>query len=459
MRVDTFFMAFFTFSQPLRENPSTAQRTSFVAFAYTFTAWAACSLALVALSGCIRPEHNLGLGLQPASELLSLHQDTVQLELATVAADSVRSDERGLSLIGTSYDPVSGLTKAWFSTQLRLSETGFTFGENATADSAALILMHVSNAAYGANHPQYLEVEQLVDSLSIDSSYYTTDRFDTHGINIAIAAEQPIAMHPQDPYYLGDDTLTAQVRIPLQLEFAQAIVDADSTVFQDNAHWLEYFPGLRVRSVSGGGGIVGIDGISGASMLRLYYHNDSDTSSYDFPINANCARVNQFHHNWSSAYVGLNDSLEVAGDQELCLLGGGGSFLLVKIPGIQGWDSDSLTGRAVNKAELFLPTVQGNSSKLPLPNKLTAILRDPDGGFALAPDLFGLATSYGGQYDAERGGYVLNMPRTIQQMLTGALEQREILLYSELSSVALEQLVVSGHDAENSATFVITYSD
>jgi hypothetical protein len=90
---------------------------------------------------------------------------------------------------------------------------------------------------------------------------------------------------------------------------------------------------------------------------------------------------------------------------------------------------------------------------------LTAILRDPDGGFALAPDLFGLATSYGGQYDAERGGYVLNMPRTIQQMLTGALEQREILLYSELSSVALEQLVVSGHDTENSATFVITYSD
>ena len=197
--------------------------------------------------------------------------------------------------------------------------------------------------------------------------------------------------------------------------------------------------------------------ISGASGLRIFYHNDTDTTSYDFPINANCARVNQFRHQWSGDYAALNDSLEIAGDQQLCLYGAAGSFIAMTIPGIDGWDS--IPGRVINRAELFLPVDESFRSKLPHPAKLTAILKDPEGGFSLAPDLFGLASNYGGVYDSERGGYVLNLPRTVQQRLTGVVEQNEILLYSELSSVALEQVVFGGTNAGIPAVLTITYSD
>jgi hypothetical protein len=70
-----------------------------------------------------------------------------------------------------------------------------------------------------------------------------------------------------------------------------------------------------------------------------------------------------------------------------------------------------------------------------------------------------LASNYGGVYDSERGGYVLNLPRTVQQRLTGVVEQNEILLYSELSSVALEQVVFGGTNAGIPAVLTITYSD
>lgn len=449
-------MAHFDFSHALRETPSTAGRStpkSAPVFAPIIIAFIVFSAFL---SSCTRPEHNLGLGLQPQSELLSISQDTILITLKTVVADSIRSDERGLSLLGSNFDPVSGFTSAWFSTELRLSETGFSFGENAVADSAALILRHVANSAYGINYPQQLTVEVLVDSLAIDSSYYTTDRFTTDQIDIA-AAGPYVIMHPSEDIYLGDDTLSPQIRIPINVDFAQGIVDADTAVFASNDAWLEHLPGLTVRSVSGGGGIVGLDGISGASGLRIFYHNDTDTTSYDFPINANCARVNQFRHQWSGDYAALNDSLEIAGDQQLCLYGAAGSFIAMTIPGIDGWDS--IPGRVINRAELFLPVDESFRSKLPHPAKLTAILKDPEGGFSLAPDLFGLASNYGGVYDSERGGYVLNLPRTVQQRLTGVVEQNEILLYSELSSVALEQVVFGGTNAGIPAVLTITYSD
>lgn len=449
-------MARIYFSHTLRKNPSTAGRSTLTSVQHFTPIILAFVLFAATLSSCTRPEHELGLGLQPQSELLSIGQDTLEIILRTAVADSIRSDERGLSLLGNSFDPISGFTSAWFTSQLRLTETGFSFGENAVADSAALILRHVTNAAYGNSFPQQLSVEVLVDSLAIDSSYYTTDRFATTQINIA-ASSPPVVMHPGQDLYLGDDTLSPQVRIPLDISFAQGLVDADTAVYVSNDAWQKHFPGLTVKSSSGGGGIVGLDGISGASVLRIYYHNTLDTTSYDFAINANCARVNQFSHQWSTEFAALNDSIAIDGDQELCLLGAAGSFISMTIPGIAGWDS--IPGRVINRAELFLPVSRVNQSKLPRPTKLTAILKDPDGGFSLAPDLFGLASNYGGQYDSDRGGYVLNLPRTIQQRLTGVIEQNEILLYSELSSVALEQVIFSGTEADAPSVLVVTYSD
>ena len=97
------------------------------------------SLVLLALhSGCRKPDSDLGLGLQPEGELLDLRHDTLGFSIEMVLADSLRTDERSRLLLGNLFDPISGMTKASFSTEMRLSETNKDFGVNPICDSIYL---------------------------------------------------------------------------------------------------------------------------------------------------------------------------------------------------------------------------------------------------------------------------------------------------------------------------------
>ena len=108
-------------------------------------------------------------------------------------------------------------------------------------------------------------------------------------------------MHPSRSVYVGSDTLSAQVRMLLDSNFGQSLIDADSSVYASNAAWREHFKGLQVRSESGGGGIVSLEPNAGVSYLRLHYHNATDTTTYDFILNANAARIGHCH-SWSSEF-------------------------------------------------------------------------------------------------------------------------------------------------------------
>ena len=72
-------------------------------------------------AGCRKPDSNLGLALQPEEELLALETDTLPFSMAMVPVDSLRTDERSRLLLGSTIDVISGVTEAWFSTELRLS--------------------------------------------------------------------------------------------------------------------------------------------------------------------------------------------------------------------------------------------------------------------------------------------------------------------------------------------------
>ena len=128
-------------------------------------------LTLVTLftGGCRKPDNNIGLALQPEEELLALNTDTLPFALDMVPVDSLRTDERSRLLLGTTIDPVSGFTEAWFSAELRLSETSIDFGENPLCDSVVLTLKH-NGPSYGLNFDQQLRVDLLADTMSFDSS-------------------------------------------------------------------------------------------------------------------------------------------------------------------------------------------------------------------------------------------------------------------------------------------------
>ena len=98
-----------------------------------------CLLAL--LTGCTKPETDIGLGLQPASELLdAVTVDTVTVRMVTVLEDSLQTDELSTGLIGSLRIPGLSSFNASLATQLRLSATDVNFGDNAVADSMHLLL-------------------------------------------------------------------------------------------------------------------------------------------------------------------------------------------------------------------------------------------------------------------------------------------------------------------------------
>lgn len=414
------------------------------------------SILLISLQyGCRKPDSDLGLGLQPEGELLDLRTDTLGFSIEMVPVDSLRTDERSRLLLGNLYDPIAGLSKASFSTELRLSETNKDFGVNPICDSL-FMAFRFNGPAYGQNSDQYLVVEQLQDTVSYDSAYYSFDVPPTLPGNLVLPAAQPIQVHPLESVFVGGDTLSPQVRIPLITSWGQGILDADTSVFDNNANWKSWFKGLQISSGSGGGGIVCLEPNTGVSLMRIHYHNDTDTAAYDFVINSNAARIGHFAHSWPPEFSALNDSMSTTNAPRVALVGGAASYLRVDLSGMDTLEAPE--GAVINRAELVLP-LNDAPSKLPRPSILTAFLKRDNGGLELSPEATSPGITYGGVYDADRNAYVLNLPLYAQRRLNGEETRTQLYLYSELSSVAIEQVVFDSPISSSNATFVVTWSE
>jgi hypothetical protein len=262
-------------------------------------------------------------------------------------------------------------------------------------------------------------------------------------------------MHPTEPVYNGSDTLGAQVRIMLKPSFGQTILDADTSVFSSNDEWRKWFKGIAVRSESGGGGIVSLEPTVGVSYMRIHYHNSTDTTSYDLVLNGNAARATHFRHVWPAPYTALNDSLPTEATDQVVLLGAGGSYLRLDLMGLDALNLPE--GAVINRAEILLPVDQ-RVSKLGKPNFLTAFLRREAGGIELTPEATSPGVAYDGGFNPETNAYTLNMPVYAQRRLNGEEVRRYVYLYSELSSVAMEQVIFNGPLSETPAQFVVTWS-
>ena len=106
-------------------------------------------------------------------------------------------------------------------------------------------------------------------------------------------------MHPNQGVIVGSDTLSTWVH-PVGPSSVKP-VDADSSVYATNDAW---------RMVQGAAGSFRIRWRRnreartqcGNFLLTLHYHNTEDTTSYNFVINSNAARVNHFQHSWPTEF-------------------------------------------------------------------------------------------------------------------------------------------------------------
>jgi hypothetical protein len=433
-------------------------------------------------TGCRKPESSIGLGLQPETDLLNLViTDTLTLEMFTVREDSLETDELSTAVLGRVFQPRIGWTTAGFATQLRLSATGVNFGINPEVDSLVLSL-RFSGDTYGQLLPQGLLVQQLADSLSFDSTYYSTFNPEvTHDI-LNDEAQGAISLNPYDDVIIGEDTVVSQIRLNLNPSLGQIILNQDSSVFNSNQSWLNFFPGIVVSTKGDGIGAAGIDISSGLSLMRLHYHNDTVTSFYDFIISPLSARVNLFTHDYVGELASLNspisDSVYVEGKESLYIMSGAGLKTQLRIPFLESMN-DSITeggdtvslGCAIQKAELILTLDESYfDSRYPPHEQLYILTENSDGNPISTPDQMSMGVNIDGYYDPKNKNYHFNISRSIQHLLNrssgayyGNFSPEDPIppfhIVSSRAGISIQGVVLNGTSAEeNHAQLIVSYS-
>ena len=103
------------------------------------------SLFSIIVASCTDPQV-IGLEVQPESDKISISSldDSNPFSLATKSADSVRTDEPLVALLGSYESSNFKDVSASFSTQLLLSQNAVDFGASPVHDSAILSLVYSS---------------------------------------------------------------------------------------------------------------------------------------------------------------------------------------------------------------------------------------------------------------------------------------------------------------------------
>lgn len=413
-------------------------------------------LGVAVLAGCKKPDTEIGLEYAE-DDLLGLYQtDTLALNFETVREDSLETSHLSTAVLGNMEHPFFGMHQAGFAAQLRLSAPDIDFGSNPQVDSIYVSLRYTGDR-YGHLSPQYIHVRELADSLTLDSNYFSNRNFQTTGEELEDLAYQPVVLNPTQDLYINDDTIAPEVRIYLSDAFGQRLLEAGADVFASNQAWSDYFKGLFIEPAEGsfGSGAVGIDLVSGASRMRLHYHNDADSAEvFDFNITALSPRSNVFAHQWYPPFQALDEQFitAVSGSVVAGVFSGAGLKTRITFPTLEAWNAERGSNRAVHKAELWLPVdPQYNDPRYPIPAQLFVLTENESGLPISTPDQTSIGLTINGNFDVAQQSYRFNISQTLQQMLNGTFPSDQLFIVASRAGISLQGVVLNGPEAVPSA--------
>lgn len=424
--------------------------------------------AVVLIMSCQKNMNDVGLDIQPPGDKLNVFStDTTLVVAYSQFNDSVRSDETSVSLLGSILDPVFGRSTASLYTQFRLSRTGHNFGTNPAADSLILSLEYADY--YGdTSAVMTLKVYEMVESIYIDSSYYSNQ---TVAISQTLLAQKTFTPDFKSKVIVGEDTLDPHLRInlgELTPELLDKLINAPSDSMSTNESFLNYFKGLylTVEDAASGGMIIYFNLISSLSKMELYYHNDnSDSLKFEYPINSSCARFGSFVHDYSLGDPAFRAQLidkDTSLGQQICYIQAlGGVKTYIRFPNITGFYQDGKI--AVNEARLFLRTYEPDPA-LPMAKFMILVKRTQEGGFALLPDQLEGTSHFGGYYDEKNRGYWFRITSTVQDLMRSTEPDYGMDLYLSGGAVNAERVLLNGPglqpplDSNERMKLVVTYT-
>lgn len=386
-------------------------------------------MAILCLS-CSKTTNNIGNGLLNEDDNIGVYYtDDIRIECHSVLIDSMATKGMPALLLGSMVDPVMGRTDAGFFSQLHLSSTNHSFGDNPVIDSVVLQLS--LDGWYGDTTTwMTAHVYELADSLSASNDYYQFSEVDTKPIDLA--GGFLFRPHPKNySTVLNNDTVTQPViRIPLDNSLGVMLASADTSVFGSNEAFKQFFYGLKVccESVSQDGAISYITPTNnGITQLQVYYRETPDANQmrYYFYITSEDIFYNQYLHDYTLGSPEFTqqvlDGDTLMGQQQLFVQSMAGVRAILDFPEITRLKDTLEAGRhlVINEAKLIFPAYETGDTTFNPPTSLALLNISPNGNTALLNDYYEGTSYYGGSYNATKRQVVFRISEHLQGLLRG----------------------------------------
>ena len=195
--------------------------------------------------------------------------------------------------------------------------------------------------------------------------------------------------------------------------------------------------------------------------MRIHYHNDNDTSAYDFLISPLSARVNLFQHEYVGALdvVASNPDAEfVSGDDNAYVMSASGSKVRLRFPHLESFVDSAGVVPTVLRAQLVVP-VDGSFFDKPIPaqEQLFVQVNRADGTLVPTPDDEPTSpVPVDGAYDPQLDAYVFNLTSTVQSLIKGEFDDGDLYIVSNRSGVSVASAVLRGTEVDNPAKLNLT---
>lgn len=383
--------------------------------------------------------------------------DTFDLITYTIEEDSSITDNASNVVLGSYNDPKFGEFDASFYSQVRLGGLNPDFGDLATIqiDSFVLALKYVGY--YGDLSPQTFEVYELDDTLDLKSKYYSFTTKNAKSTNWVSPGKGTISPKPLTKTVIGNDTVDAQLRIPLDTNFARNFIEeatSGSATFVTNDDFLNYFKGIKVKTnnsvqTAGQGAIFYFNITDAASKMTIYFTQANVQKTYDFVINTDCADFTNVQVNNSGKPIDLILQDSTKGLKEFYAQ----AFkyrAIIKINGIENLPKNLV----IHRADLSLP-VQYQSGYRFKPGSSVSIATK-----LKATDLNYTSLGILGEFNEGKKLFSVNLRTYVQALVNKEIENNGVVVSPRFFINSAERIVFNGKNTTNKTKpkLILTYT-
>ena len=370
-------------------------------------------------SSCKDDINNVGLGIQPEEDLLSIQLDSLDFQVNLYRADSIKaSGAIVFPQIGTYTDPIFGTVRRELYSQLELPGSNLDLGnpDSLEIDSVVLVLQSTQRH-YGTLLPQELTVTELANDIYADSTYYSNSIIPTLTENLIEPSFEVVPVSDGNLFNNGDSVNT-EIRIKLKNSLGQLFIDQyDQEPLESSENFQDFFKGVSIKSSSLNGGLVSVFPSGLSSGIFVYYRDNGvvlDTLDVLFPFN-NSSAFSTTTHDYTSTPFG-NLDIPAEANNLIHIQGIEGTLAHVEITNLSNLNITDITG--LNRAELIVPVLNNSTLSYAPPSVLYMLGSNDEESSEFITDMCsGLGT--GGFYDSDLEAYVFNITLHLIEMIEG----------------------------------------